>query len=156
MRLMAVMMAALIAASAFSQEAASEFAGVWLTKDRQCRVEISKTDDGTYQGCIVWLKEPNYPKDDQEAGKPCRDRNNPDPTKRNQTILGLRILSGFKHESGNVLKEGTIYNPDNGKNYSGKLTLKSADRLNVRGFIGFSFIGGSEEWTRWIGEGKKK
>jgi len=145
---------ALLAVSAFSQDDASGFLGVWLTKDRQCRVEITKAEDGTYQGCIVWLKEPNYPKDDREAGKPCRDRDNPDPAKRNQPILGLRILSGFKYAAGNVLKEGAIYNPDNGKNYSGKLTLKSAGRLNVRGFIGISLIGGSEDWTRYVPEPK--
>jgi uncharacterized protein (DUF2147 family) len=45
-------------------------------------------------------------------------------------------------------KGGTIYDPDNGKLYKCKMTLTEPKRLEVRGYIGFSFIGRTVVWTR--------
>jgi len=42
---------------------------------------------------------------------------------------------------------GAIYNSDNGKTYSGGLTLINPDLLRVRGCILFILCGG-ENWTR--------
>ncbi len=123
--------------------------GQWLDGKGKAHIEIYKTG-GQYFGKIVWLKEPTYPADDKKgmAGKEKVDRENPDPAKRKQPVMGLIILRDFVYDGGNVWDSGRIYDPENGKDYKCKMTLKSPDALDVRGFIGFSFIGRTENWTR--------
>jgi uncharacterized protein (DUF2147 family) len=123
--------------------------GKWLNGKKMAHIEIYKSGD-RYEGKIVWLKEPVYPPDDKKgmAGKTKIDRENPDVSKRNNPILGMVMLWGFKHIKDNLWEEGSIYDPENGKTYRCKMTLESPDVLNVRGFIGFSLIGRTDTWTR--------
>ena len=123
--------------------------GKWLDGEQKAQIEIYKAD-GKYFGKIVWLKEPTYPADDKKgmAGKRKVDRENPDPARRNQPVLGLVILRNFVFANGNLWQRGQVYDPKNGKDYKCKLTLKSPDALDVRGYIGFSFIGRTDSWTR--------
>jgi uncharacterized protein (DUF2147 family) len=123
--------------------------GKWLDGEQKAQVDIYKAA-GKYFGKIVWLKEPTYPADDKKgmAGKQKVDRENPDPVRRNQPVLGLVILRNFVFANGNLWQQGQVYDPKNGKDYKCKLTLKSLDALDVRGYIGFSFIGRTDRWTR--------
>ncbi|HOV73449.1 MAG TPA: DUF2147 domain-containing protein [Candidatus Hydrogenedentes bacterium] len=120
----------------------------WLTKDGGARFAFTKRD-GKYYGHICWEKDSVYDKKDQEAGKPTRDRNNPDPALRNRPMLGLEILKDFEYQGENRYESGTIYNPEDGRTYKAKLTLADPDHLKVRGFIGISLLGGTTVWTRW-------
>jgi len=43
-----------------------------------------------------------------------------------------------------------LYDPKKGKTYTGMITLKDANTLALRGYIGFSFLGRSSTWTRKI------
>jgi len=131
--------------------AADEADGIvdqWVTEKGEARFEIFK-EKGKYHGKIVWLKEPTYPPGDPEVGKPVRDRNNPDPFKRDRPILGLQLLSDFTYAGRNTWVNGTIYNADDGRTYKAKLTLKNHDKLHVRGYIGISLFGGTTVWTRY-------
>ena len=122
--------------------------GVWVTADGKARVEITKHGD-VYDGSIVWLKEPLYPADDKTApGQPKVDRNNPDKTLQSRPIIGLPLVQGFKYDGDNVWADGTIYDPDNGKLYSCKMTLTMDGSLRVRGYVGISLFGRTEIWTR--------
>ncbi len=123
--------------------------GKWLDGEQKAQIEIYKAD-GKYFGKIIWLKEPTYPANDAKgmAGKEKVDRENPDPARRHQPVLGLVILRNFVYANGNQWQQGQVYDPKNGKDYKCKLTLKSPDALDVRGFIGFSFIGRTDNWTR--------
>lgn len=123
--------------------------GQWTTKEGKSHVVISKCDAGLC-GKIVWLKEPNYPADDDKgmAGKPKVDRENPNPEFRKKSTIGLQVLSGFKTNHGNVWEDGTLYDPKNGKTYKSNLTLDDPKTLKVRGYIGFSWIGRTSVWTR--------
>jgi len=123
--------------------------GKWVTKEGKSHVMISKCAVGLC-GKVVWLKEPKYPADDDQgmAGRIKIDRENPSPPLRGKPILGLQLLSGFKTNNGNVWEDGTIYDPENGKTYKCKMTLADPKTLNVRGFIGFSWIGRTTVWTR--------
>lgn len=115
--------------------------GKWLTEEGKAEVEIYRCND-TYCGKIVWLKEPK-----NEDGKDKTDVNNPDPEKREQGIIGLDIVWGFKYDGDNKWDGGKIYDPDNGKTYSCNMTLES-DGLKVRGYVGFSWLGRTTVWTR--------
>lgn len=138
----------LLAASAYAADP-EDILGVWNTQERDAKIGIYKCGI-KYCGKIVSLKEPNYSKDSKEGspGTPLLDHNNPDPLLRRTPLIGLPILLDFEYAGGNMWKHGKIYNSDNGKTYSGKLTLVSPDKLKVRGFIGISLIGGTTTWTR--------
>lgn len=123
--------------------------GTWTTKNAKSHVTIY-TCGTMICGKIVSLKHPVYPPDDKKgmAGKKKIDRENPDPKLRARPLIGLEMLKNFKRVEPGLWKEGTIYDPESGKTYSCKLTLESPKRLKVRGFIGFSFIGRTQIWTR--------
>lgn len=133
---------------ALAWAAADDVLGVWNTAEGRSRVEVYKCAD-RYCGKIIWLKEPLYPESDNQgmAGKPKVDRDNPDPALRGQPLLGLEILRDFEYED-QQWRGGTIYDPKKGKTYKCKITLGDDGKLNVRGYIGFSLLGRTTEWTR--------
>jgi len=125
--------------------------GTWLTADDgngRAKVEVTKTND-RYSGQIIWLERPTYPADDDRgmAGKKRIDRENPDSSLRTRPIIGLPIVEGFSYQGDNLWADGTIYDPNNGKTYKCKMRLEG-NVLNVRGYIGFSFIGRTTTWER--------
>jgi uncharacterized protein (DUF2147 family) len=96
-----------------------------------------------YYGHIVWLKKPTH-----DNGKPKLDQNNPDINKRNNPILGLRIVLGFEYKGQNLWENGVIYDPENGRTYSCKAELIDTNTLAVRGYVGISLVGRTDNWTR--------
>lgn len=114
--------------------------GLWYNTEKTAQVEILKKG-AEYIGKITWLK------DQTPEGKPILDAQNSDPKLRTRPILGLSILDGLKFSDG-VWKNGEIYDPKNGKTYSCEVKLKSDKILEVKGYIGFSFVGRTVEWTR--------
>lgn len=116
--------------------------GVWFTAEKGAKIEIYECGSKIC-GKIVWLKEPN-----DENGKPLMDVENPDEAKQQDSILGLNLLKGFEKSDDNVWTDGTVYDPNSGKTYKCKLTLEKPDKLEVRGFVGFSLLGKTEVWTR--------
>jgi len=123
--------------------------GLWITPDGDCKIEIFCCGD-KYCGRIAELKDPNYPADDEGgmAGKPKIDRENRNPALRSRPLVGLQLMEGLTYVGKNVWEKGTIYNPDDGRNYKCKLTLSAPDRLEVRGYIGIPLLGGTSIWTR--------
>ena len=115
--------------------------GEWLTEDDRALVEIYPCGD-RYCGKIVSLKEPK-----NADGTDKLDTNNPDPSKRTRKIIGLNLVWDFIYDKDNRWVRGKIYDPDNGKTYSCKITLNK-DKLDVRGYIGFSLLGRTTVWTR--------
>lgn len=149
-RCMLIVFTSIILATASAYAAGPyDILGVWSTEERDAKIEIYKCGI-KYCGKIVWLKEPTYPAGSKEGipNTPMLDHNNPDPELRKTPLVGLPILLDFVFAGDNSWKNGRIYNSDNGKTYSGKLTLVSPNQLNVRGFIGISLIGGTTTWTR--------
>ncbi len=117
--------------------------GVWATAGGKSHIQVYRC--GSFLcGKIVWLKQPNG-----KDGKPARDRHNPDPGKRSQPIVGLRIISGLKPgASATEWKDGTVYDPENGKSYGVQITLSGAGKLAVRGYEGLPMLGETKTWTR--------
>jgi uncharacterized protein (DUF2147 family) len=128
--------------------------GVWATDPEgdggQAHIEIYEEGD-RYYGKIIWLSEPVYLEGDPHgsAGEAKVDTENPDEALRSQPIIGLLLMSNFKYDGKGLWHKGKIYDPDNGKTYKAKLRLGDDDVLKVRGFIGFSLIGRTSEWTRF-------
>jgi uncharacterized protein (DUF2147 family) len=66
---------------------------------------------------------------------------------KNQLILGMVILRNF-HAEGDDWVGGSAVDPENGKEYKGKIWTIGKDDLHLRGFIGISLLGRTENWVR--------
>jgi uncharacterized protein (DUF2147 family) len=64
-----------------------------------------------------------------------------------QLILGMVILRNF-HPNGDDWVDGTVLDPENGKEYKGKIWAVGKDQLHMRGYVGISLLGRTETWTR--------
>ncbi|MGD1026822.1 DUF2147 domain-containing protein [Candidatus Binatus soli] len=135
---------ALVASPAATADPAITPIGVWATVGGGSHVKIEDCG-GKLCGAIIWLKEPFNKK-----GKDKVDSENPDPSLRTRKIAGLALLSGFVQDQGSpyAWTGGKIYNPDDGKTYSCNLTLQDPGTLRVRGYVGLSFLGKTQIWSR--------
>ena len=115
----------------------------WYSAEKTSKIRIYKATDGKYYGKIVWLKTLT-----DTNGKPRTDKENPDKKKQSNPLIDLLILSGFNlTNDNNVLEGGKVYDPNNGKTYCGKLTLKT-NFIDMKGFIcSMSFLGRTTQWT---------
>ena len=119
-----------------------DFEGNWVTIDDETGVEKSIIklyikNDTLYGRIETLLLE-------EDQGQLCT---NCTGSELNQPIEGLIILKGLTRD-GEQWIGGTILDPANGKEYQCTLTLEGDSELNVRGFIGFSFIGRTQRWKR--------
>ncbi len=113
--------------------------GIYLSPDGDAKIEISKIDQ-LFFGKIVWLKNTDKNK----------DIHNPDINLRDKNLIGLTILQHFSQTETHLWENGTIYDPKIGKTYKCKMWFEEGNNkeLFLRGFIGFSFLGRSEKFTR--------
>jgi uncharacterized protein (DUF2147 family) len=130
-------------------DGAEDILGVWNNQEKDAKIEIFKCDS-KYCGKVVEIKNPNYPEGSREGvpGTPLLDNNNPDPALRKQPRLGLVVVRDFTYVGDNKWEDGKVYDPKNGKTYSGKMKLVSPHQLNLRGYIGISLLGRTAVWTR--------
>ena len=129
--------------TSFNIKKEEQILGEWLTGNKKAKIKIF-TKNSKYYGVISWLKEPL-----EKDGSAKKDKNNPVVTKQAQLIIGLELLRDFSYAGNNEWEDGYIYDPESGKTYSCNITLKPDGRtLDVRGYIGLSFIGRTDTWTK--------
>ena len=97
-------------------------------------------EDGKLYGRIERLLLP------EDQGKLCTNCTGKD---KDQPIEGLIIVDGLSKD-GDEWTDGDILDPGNGKSYDCTIKLDDANTLNVRGFLGFSFLGRTQIWQRKI------
>ncbi len=122
--------------------AESDVLGVWWTPEKKSKLQI-ESKDGVFSGQIIAVR--------KERGVR-KDEKNPDEKLRDRNIIGLEIMSNLKFDGKSEWNGGTIYDPEKGKTYKMKITIKDENTLRVRGFIGVALFGRSEEFVRVIGE----
>jgi len=115
--------------------------GLWYNDIKSAKIEIKKEANGKFYGKVVWLKEP------LKNGKPKVDELNTDEKLRTRPRLGLPVLNDFVKDGDKKYTDGTIYDPNNGKTYSCKITYKGK-MLDIRGYIGISLFGRTTTWSR--------
>src|SRR5262249_32608294 len=79
------------------------------------------------------------------------DKHNPDPILAKRKFVGIEMLSNFKYDPAkNQWIEGTIYDGDTGKTYSGSLWFEDGhpNELQGRGYVGFALFGRTETFQR--------
>ncbi len=129
----------------FAQDkGADRITGVWLTKEEDAKVKIYECGSGEYCGKIIWTK--NH----HAKGNPKKkDQKNPDPDKRDRTIIGLNILKSLKYnESEEIWEDGSIYDPNEGETYNCYISMESPNKIKLRGYVGVSWLGRTSHWTR--------
>lgn len=117
----------------YAQNEADKIIGLYWSPQKDARIEIYKKGI-TYFGKTVW------------AAIPRKDTQNPNQQLRQRNLLGLDILTNFTYEDGGY-KDGKVYDPNNGKTYSCKMTLDGVN-LKVKGYIGISLLGRTELFER--------
>jgi uncharacterized protein (DUF2147 family) len=129
--------AAILALSASTLPAVAADAspiGDWLVKDGFGIIRVDNCN-GKMWGIVAWEK---------SAGI---DKENPDPTKKGRPTLGVPILLGMAPTKPNKW-EGEIYNTENGKVYSGSITVAGESKLQLEGCLFPNFLCGGQDWTR--------
>ena len=119
---------------------AASINGDWLTPNGVAKVRVAPCVSGLC-GTIIALKAPSDP-----TGHPQKDGRNADPALRNRPVVGLEILRGFKAAGEGRWADGTIYDPDDGKTYRSKITLKPDGGLKVEGCVAFICV--AQDWVR--------
>ncbi|TXJ05546.1 MAG: DUF2147 domain-containing protein [Acinetobacter sp.] len=141
------LISALLLSAMTSFAFAEDITGVWQTIDDKTgapkgQVEIRKDANGNYVGKIIKIT-PRVGYTPKEICVDC-----PAPY-TNKQILGLDVLTGLKHSSGNNYTGGRILDPNSGKVYSMKAKLSSnGKRLTLRGYVGVSALGRNQVWIR--------
>ncbi len=110
-------------------------------------VVIWVDDNGELRGKV----EEVYPDPGEDPDPVCDECDEDDP-RYNQPVRGMEIMNGLEPDPDNGAGswiDGEILDPDNGEVYSCNITVDpTGEKLEVRGYIGFSFIGRSQTWVR--------
>ena len=110
---------------AYAQTAEDAF-GLWLNPENGSHTEFYKCGDGV---CGKIAKVTDGQKTDDK---------NPDAAKKSRPIVGLVIMQGAKKTGANTWA-GTLYNRADGKSYSGTLTVKSKNAVDLAGCVAAVF-----------------
>lgn len=133
---------ALLAGSALAQSATSPV-GLWRSiddKTGEAKAEIRIVDNGgVLTGRIEKLLKSSKPNPTCEK---CSDE------RRNQPVQGMEILRGIRKADGkDVWEGGKVLDPENGKEYTARLTpIEGGQKLEMRGSIGP--FGRTQTWHR--------
>lgn len=116
--------------------------GTWVNIDDetgQAKSEIELyVEEGKLYGRVLRLLVP------EDQGKKCVNCKGSD---KNKPIEGLLIVRGLSRDDA-AWTDGKIMDPANGKSYDCTIRLEDPNTLNVRGFLGFSFLGRTQVWKR--------
>jgi uncharacterized protein (DUF2147 family) len=118
--------------------------GTWHTideKTKELKSEIVVTENaGVISGKVTKLLRKEA--DQKAVCEKCTD------DRKDKALLGLEIIRGAKKADGkDVWEDGKILDPENGKNYTLRLTpIEGGNKLEVRGSI-FG-IGRTQTWVR--------
>lgn len=112
--------------------------GLWQTPTKGGEVEISKCGSSLCGRLVS--------SEGIRANPGLKDENNSDSGKRSRPLKGLTILTGF---SGGPTEwtSGSVYNPDDGKTYSGSITMAGDNALKLRGCV-VAPLCKTQTWTR--------
>ena len=116
--------------------------GTWVNIDDETGVAKSEielyVEQGKLYGRVLRLLLP------EDQGKKCVNCKGSD---KNKPIEGLLIVRGLSRDDA-AWTDGKIMDPANGKSYDCTIRLEDPNTLNVRGFLGFSFLGRTQVWKR--------
>ena len=121
--------------------------GLWRSIDDESKqpkaeIRISQNAAGGLSG-VVERSLQNNPNTEPNCNLCTDDR-------KDKPKIGMEIIRGGQQSDGKAVWEGgKILDPENGKNYSLRLTpIDGGKKLEVRGFIGAPILGRTQTWIR--------
>jgi uncharacterized protein (DUF2147 family) len=135
----AIVIATMLFAAMLAAPSADSVVGTWHSPTKNGVISVQKCGSsicGTLENG-----------DDIRADPNAKDKNNKDATKQGRPLKGLTMLSGFKPGADGVWEDGNVYNPNDGRTYSGKITPVDQNTLKLRGCV-FVPLCKTETWTR--------
>lgn len=118
-----------------SQAAAAEPYGVWRHPDNGSLVRMYECGSSLCAKII----------EVRESGR--KDVHNPDPAKRSRPVEGIVIMDGAQ-KTGEDTWEGQLYNTQNGKTYSGVITVQGPKTLELEGCVLGGLLCQGVTWAR--------
>ncbi len=118
--------------------------GKWKTIDDETGKERSIVEiyesDGKIYAKIVKLLEKS---EENKVCEKCEGAN------KNKPLKGMIIINGLKKD-GEEWNGARILDPKTGNEYKCYLTLEEANKLKVRGYLGFALLGRTQYWYRFV------
>jgi len=121
--------------------------GLWRsiddeTKQAKAEIRISQNASGALSG-VVERSLMATPSAEPNCNLCTDDR-------KDKPKIGMEIIRGGQQADGKLVWEGgKILDPENGKNYSLRLTpIEGGKKLEVRGYIGAPMLGRTQTWIR--------
>jgi uncharacterized protein (DUF2147 family) len=130
--LVAAILGAVASGSAALAQKSGDPSGIWLTETGDSKVRLARCGGG-YCGTIV-----------STSGKGL-DQNNPDPSLRTRSVVGVQIVNATSATVDGFA--GTLYNPKDGKTYSGSLKMTGPATVEVSGCV-MSVFCKRQTWKR--------
>jgi len=129
MRILALLLGAMALGQGAHAQPAAGLSGNWATRGFGSVVQFRPCADDAATSCgrIIWLWEAN-----DEHGRPRVDSRNPDRTLRARSLVGVEIVRGLRETAPGVWSEGALYNPDDGRTYTGTIRIRNG-ALELRG-----------------------
>jgi uncharacterized protein (DUF2147 family) len=124
-----------VAALVASPVLAGDPTGMWMRSSGTGKIRIHPCG-GAVCGTVAWEKTPR------------KDIYNPDASKRDRPITGVRVILGMKPTGTPDQWKGEVYNTDDGKTYTGYMTLQGANSLKLQGCVLGGLICKSDTWSR--------
>ncbi len=121
-------------------------AGIWQQYDEdggepQALVTLTE-QDGIVEGTVTKL----FPAPGEPADPVC---GNCKGAKRGKPVLGMKVIERVKRGADGFYSGGIIIDPESGTEYNCQLSLSDNGKiLKVRGFVGVSLFGRTQEWKR--------
>lgn len=143
----AIILGLCLATTGIAGQSRAETAGIhgpWATQGFGSIVVIGPCEDAATTTCgqIAWLWAPL-----DQNGQPRSDAANPSETARGRPLIGTIILRGFSETAPGIWTGGTVYNPDDGRSYSGTIRLLASSMLALKG-CALAIFCQSQQWRR--------
>lgn len=136
---MRIALAALALSAAVASPAlAGDPTGLWQTPTNGGQVRISRCGQALCGALVT--------SDHIRADPNRRDVHNRDAAQRNRTLRNLPLLNGFTGGPAEW-RGGTVYNPEDGRTYSGSIRLTDDNTLRLQGCV-VRPLCRTQTWTR--------
>lgn len=122
---------ALLTGPALAQSA--DPSGTYLSESKETRVKVAKCGSA-YCGTIVSVQGET------------KDVNNPDPKLKGRNLVGVQMISDLRPSGEDFT--GQLYNYKDGKTYTGKMSFKGGNAMQLSGCILGGLICRSQTWTK--------
>ncbi|MFC6100401.1 DUF2147 domain-containing protein [Olivibacter domesticus] len=142
--LFATMMFFITFVSSAQNLSADQITGIWLSEDSDVKLKFEFYKSGNeYFGKLLWASTMF----EADGKTPKKDPKNPDKQLRNRSRQHIVNVTHLRYVDGEYV-DGKLYNPDDGRTYSVKATLKTANQLEFRGYVGISLLGRTMQLKR--------